>query len=162
MNNKKNIIVAVALIAVGLAAFYGGMTYGKSQAQASAASAQSARAARFAGANGAAGTSRGSNLRGSVLSLSDGSIVVQLADNQGTKIVMLGKDTQILETKATTADALTAGKGVTIMGTANTDGTFSATNVMLREAGTEPFGPPTSAPAASAPTTTTPVSESAQ
>lgn len=141
MNNKKHVMAVIAVIAVGLAAFFGGLTYGKGQVQASSQTSQALRAGRTGGqgvGGGAAGFSRGSgSLRGSVLSLENGSMVVQLADSQGTKIVMLGKDTQILETKATTTDALTAGKSVTIMGTANTDGTFSATNVMLREAGSE-------------------------
>jgi hypothetical protein len=161
MNNKKHIIAAIAVIAVGLAAFFGGLTMGKGQAKASSLTPQTASGvSRFGGQGGvagAAGFSRGSNLRGSVLSMEDGSMIVQLADSQGTKIVMLGKDTQILETKATTADALTAGKSVTIMGTANTDGTFLATNVMLREAGTEPTLPPPSTP-----DSTTPTSEAAQ
>lgn len=167
MSKKKKILIVIAIIIALGAAFYGGMTYkssnGSQNTQGIAAGALPTGGTMPAGgptggmpAGGPGGTAASSgaqNIRGTVLSIDEGSVVVQLADNEGSKIVMLSADTQILETKVVASDALTEGKSVMIMGTKNDDGTVTANNIMLREAGTEPTMPPPSAATSDSATT---------
>ena len=152
--NKKILIIIIALIVVGGGAFYGGLTLGKTQQPQGLTDMQNAgdfagrsgmNNGSFAGPPGAVGRTEDSvNLRGSVLSVDDdGSVVLELADNGGSKIVMLSDSTQIMETKAVESGELTEGKSVIVMGTTNDDGTVSADNIMLRDASAElMMGPP--------------------
>lgn len=145
--NKKMFIIIIALIVVGGGAFYGGLTLGKTQS--SQGQMNMPDAGNFAGRSGMDRGSFGGvpgnvsrtedsvNLRGGVLSVDDGSIVLELTDNGGSKIVMLSDSTQILETKAVGAEELTEGQSVIVMGTLNDDGTVSASNVMLRDTSAE-------------------------
>lgn len=138
--DKKTIIILLSLVAVGAVTFFGGLTLGKNQVSANIQSPEAFRSGQsfnpgdFAGRMNGSRTGSSENLRGTILSADGSSVVLQLADQGGSKIVMLSDSTQIMETKSVDASVLESGKSVTIMGTSNEDGTISAASIMLRDA----------------------------
>jgi len=140
---KKYIISIVAVVIVGVTAFYGGMMYGKSQAN----SSQTASRGAFAGAQNFAGTrgrsggfggNGGGFISGQIISKDSQSITVEFrngsstASASSTKIVFLSGSTPIMKSINGTADDLTPGTSVTITGTANSDGSITAQSVQIR------------------------------
>ena len=133
MFTKKNIIlIVIALVLLG-GAFYGGTAYQRGKTP--AAGAFSGARGAFAGRAGAAG---GSGTSGTIASASATSITVTTA-NGGSSVVLLSPSTSILKSVTGTLADLTAGANVSIIGTANSDGSITATSVVLRPAGTS-FG----------------------
>ncbi|HWA52117.1 MAG TPA: hypothetical protein VG895_03630 [Patescibacteria group bacterium] len=157
MKNKNLIIVGViALVIGGAAGFFGGMKYQESKAT----TARSQFAANFGGGaegNGATrrfgsanGGANGMAVRGQIISADNNSITVKLSDGS-TKIIILGSSAMIAKTTAGTAADLTTGQEVTIFGTTNSDGSVTATNVQIGNAGMfggpRPSGTPAASPA---------------
>lgn len=143
--NKQIIIVGlVTLVIVGVGAFYGGMTYAKSQTPARGQFANG----QFMG-NGQlpGGSIRGGNggfTAGEVISKDETSITIKMQDGS-TKIVLIGSSVQVMKSATGSIDDLTVGTQVTITGSANSDGSVTAQSVQIRPAGSMPFGamPPT-------------------
>ncbi len=138
---KKNLIlVVVVAIIVGGAAFWGGMTYGKSQAQASL-QAQRRQLFTNGGDAGAPGQTGGATMRGGqngggfvsgdIASVGNDSLTVKQRDGS-SKIVLFSASTEISKNASGTAADLTAGKSVTVSGTANQDGSVTANSIQLR------------------------------
>lgn len=133
---KRNQLIGgiIVLLLVAGGSFYAGKSM--------ASTAAPARGAGFA-AGGTGGTfagrtrtgANGGFTAGQIVSVSNGSISIQQQNGSSTEIVLMSPSTQILKTVAGSASDLTAGVGVTITGTPNSDGSMTATSVQIRPAG---------------------------
>ena len=130
--NKKFVWIVVGIIVLA-GVFYGGMVYGKSQTATSANTASTGFAgARTRGAGGFGGTTIGQ-----IISKDATSITVSLAAG-GSKIIFLDNTTPITKQTSGTMSDLAIGTNVVVTGTANTDGSVSATAVQIRPAVARP------------------------
>ena len=59
-----------------------------------------------------------------------------------TKIVLVGSSIEITKSAAGSVEDLATGINVTVVGTANSDGSVTAESVQIRPAGAVPFGGP--------------------
>lgn len=144
MKNAK-VIVPILTVLVGLGVgFFGGYQYRSfrlNQAR-----------GNFAGANGTrfvAGRNGGQNgmmfrggVAGSIISIDQGSITVKLADGS-TKIVLLGSSTTYANIVSAAQSDLKTGDNVLVIGSTNSDGSVTATNVQINPE----FGRPQASPA---------------
>ncbi len=154
----KNTIITGVIAAVVFGG--GGYFFGTQQA---ASTQQQGGAQQFAGGNGTfvgrgAGGARtgafgGGATMGTIVSSDANSITIQLASfgtstsqttQTGTKLILVGNSTQIEKTVYGTAADITAGKTVTVIGTAKSDGSITATAVQIRPARTSNSAAPTS------------------
>jgi hypothetical protein len=144
---NKKIVWGVVGIVVLVAVFYGGMIYGKSQTSANVAGgAASTYGGGTRGTRGALGFGGGANggaAFGQIISKDATSITVQLAtptagstSQSGSKIILLDPSTKITKQTSGALSDLAVGTNVSVTGTANTDGSISATSVQIRPAGT--------------------------
>ena len=142
---KTYIWGVIVLLLVAGGSFYGGMAYGQNAAAAARSAAFTTGAgARFAGrAAGAAG----GLTAGQVIAKDATSITVQMSDGS-TKIILVGSGTQVMKTDAGTLGDLAVGTNVTVTGTANSDGSMTATAVQIRPAGQRAPASGSTAPAA--------------
>ena len=134
-------VIVVAIVCAG-----GGYLIGKQSATSTAATGASAYAGRaggagFAGrAGGITGAGGGATI-GTIIATSDGSFTVQLPTSTsttattGTKIVLFDNSTMVSELESVPATSLTVGQSVTVTGTANSDGSVTATSIQVRPAG---------------------------
>mgnify|MGYP001582057086 CR=1 FL=1 len=143
--HMKNIIASVLVTTalVGSGAFYGGMQYGKTQASALPDFAGNMGGgfdpsqlppggARGAGLNRAGGT--GGFASGEILSIEDGSLTISLPDG-GSKLIFFSDTSEITKSAEGSKSDLTEGTNITITGTANDDGSITATSVQIRPEG---------------------------
>ena len=137
MNTK--IFGVIALIAiVGGGAFYGGMTYAKSQVP---ARGQFTGIGQFPGGpgGGARAGANGGITFGEIIAKDESSITIKMPDNS-TKIVLVGSNAQVMKSTTGSLDDLAIGTQVTITGPANSDGSVTAESVQIRPEGSVPFG----------------------
>ncbi len=141
MKNKNTLmIVAVILIVVAaVGGFFAGMQYEKSQGRA----ALGQFAQRFGNGNGtylqrtgASGQQgqRFTPIRGQILSLGSGTMTVKMQDGS-TKIVVLGSNTTFIKTQTGALSDLKQGDNVMVVGTYNSDGSVTATDVQINPQG---------------------------
>jgi hypothetical protein len=141
MQNKKIVGVIIIVIVVASLSFFGGMKYGQSKSNIpSLANRQGNFNPSGFNQNGntrtGAGMMRGASgglVTGEVLSIDSKSITVKLRDG-GSKIVFYSPTTSIEKTVEGTTTDVAIGKQVTIIGTANSDGSVNATSIQLRPA----------------------------
>lgn len=136
---QKTILGAlIAVIIVGVGAFYAGMFYGKSRvATGGATPGQFGQGGQLMGRG--AGRQGGGFTAGQIVSASNGAITIQM-QNGSTQIVLVGTSTQILKSTAGTPSDLTSGTNVVVSGTPNSDGSLTAQSIQIRPAGTGGFG----------------------
>lgn len=143
MKEPKNILIAVlGAILIGGAGFYGGTLYQKSVTSKVAASGRAGgnMVGRGVGgaANGAGGQRAGGvgfrPVAGQIIGKDDKSITVKMQDGS-SKIVMLSSTTQISKAQSVDATSLTVGETVRVLGTVNTDGSVTAQDIQLNQAG---------------------------
>ena len=97
-----------------------------------------------AGTGGTGGTGAnggGGFVSGSIIAEDSNSITVKLADGS-TKIVLYSGSTTINVSQTGTASDLAVGKDVTVTGTANSDGSVTATRIQMGTLGGFNGGPP--------------------
>ncbi len=145
---KKNIIIAVIIIIIGVGSFYGGIKYGQknNSAKNSVPDFQNMTAEQrqqvfqqFRGngdtqgsrRNGAGSQNRGAFLSGEIISKDDKSVTIKLRDG-GSKIIFLSGSTSIVKTTDGTVADLETGKQVTINGKDNSDGSVTAESIQIR------------------------------
>lgn len=132
----------IAVLALG-GSFYSGMKYDQSKNSALVGtnmgtfSAQG-RQAGFGGGNGA--TTRGmrgagGGTAGNIVAKDATSITVQMRDGS-SRTVFFTATTPFLKSTSGSADDLKIGETVTVMGTANSDGSVSAQSIQIRPATT--------------------------
>jgi hypothetical protein len=160
-------IVVVVVIAVGVGGFFGGRAMGgggtvtpeqavkalqsmtpqeMQQALQSAGGAGGLFGGRGGagapGGNGGTGANgAGGFVSGSIIAQDSNSITVKLADGS-TKIVLYSASTTINVAQQGSASDLAVGKDVTITGTANSDGSVTATRIQMGTLGGFNGGPP--------------------
>lgn len=129
MNKNTTIIVALILvIAAGVGGFFGGIQYQKSQPRGTG---------QFAGRGfgGGAGGFGGANsnfrpVRGQILSMDSNSLTVKLSDGS-TKIVVVSSTTVFVKSSSASETDLKTGDTVNAVGTQNSDGSLTASNVQI-------------------------------
>lgn len=132
MTNKKNLIAGLAVLALVIAAFLGGRAY------------SAARRPSFSGARpgGMAGTMPGDRggmrgpggtgfVSGRVISLDAQGFTVQL-QNGSTQVVLASSSTVVTKSVSGTLEDVVASSTVTIQGSANADGSYTASSVQVR------------------------------
>ena len=141
---NKNIVAAVVVVAVASAAFFGGVSYAKSKTMARGNFAgQMGGQFRMNGGVPGAGAGSGQGVRGNftgggtvsgeVIAKDDKSVTVKLRDG-GSKIVFVSTSTQVSKMATGSMADVVVGEQVAVMGTANSDGSVTGTNIQLRPA----------------------------
>ena len=128
-----------------IAAFVGGLEYGKSSAAAATASTNATRgtfsgAGTFAGGGARAGRvgAGGGFVTGKIVSVDPTSISVEMPNSTstsattGSTVVLYSDGTSILKSIIGSAADLYAGENVTVTGTTNSDGSVSANSIQIR------------------------------
>lgn len=143
--NKTHLasLVIVALL-VGGGAFYGGTVYAKKQSPTTRGTGAAAFQMR-GGANGNRTFQNGA--MGEIVSKDDNSLTLKLHDG-GSKIVFLSASTTVAKMETGSVEDLSAGTNVSVMGSANTDGSVNATAIQIRPAGDIPSFMPQRVPSA--------------
>lgn len=135
MNVIKNtkVLVPIVCVLVGLGAgFFGGYQYRNfrlNQLRNGLGTGDRTGQQRFTGTSQQNGN-RGGAVVGSILSMDDKSVTVKLTDGS-SKIVLFGDATTYTNTVDATKADLKVGEDVAIFGTANSDGSVTATNVQI-------------------------------
>jgi hypothetical protein len=143
MRNQIIIAVAAAVIFGAGGFFIGQKTARQTPARFAQAGAAAGQFAFRGGAVGGAGAARGGNnaVFGTVISKDENGITVQLGgpnatstngNASGTRIVLINGSTQVTKMASGSAADLSVGTGVTVMGTANSDGSLTAQSVQIR------------------------------
>jgi hypothetical protein len=138
MNNTVITAIVVAVV------FGGGGYYLGSQKASSAAITQSPTGAtgNFGGRGGNRFGAGGGFTGGTILSIGNGSLTIQLPSSTsttattGTKIVLFDTTTQVSEMQSVPASKLTVGQNVMVTGSLNSDGSVTATSIQVRPART--------------------------
>ncbi len=122
------VIIAVVLCGIS---FYAGDKHGQSASQTIADAGRG----NFQGGQGGAGGNRrfGGNANGEVLSKDASTMTVKMRDGS-TRIVLYSTTTQVFKSTASTPDDVTVGETVSVMGTANSDGSVTAQSIQIRPA----------------------------
>src|ERR1035437_7409454 len=145
--NMKNtnliIIIAVILVIVAAAGgFFGGMMYQKNQAPVLGAAGRGNYAARFGQGGQSAAAFR--PVRGQVLSTSSTTLTVKMSDGS-TRIVVLSSSTSFAQSAKAAATDIKTGDTVNVVGTANSDGSVTATDIQINPPMQGGFARPTGA-----------------
>jgi hypothetical protein len=132
MKNNLIIGVLVALVIGAGGGFFVGMKY--QQGKAPTGNQQFTGGRNFGGAGGPTGQNRfrngGGQVVGEILSQDNNSITVKMQDGS-SKIIILSSTTTISKAQAGTVSDLKVGERVAAFGTANSDGSVTATNIQL-------------------------------
>ncbi len=128
--NTQYIVAIVAALIIAGGAFYGGMTYAKSQVPQRAGGMMGARnGQRFmAGAN---------FISGDVVAKDAQSVTVKLRDGN-SRIVFYSTATDVGKFVAGSIDDVAVGKTVMVNGKTNTDGSVTAQSIQIRPAMPQP------------------------
>jgi hypothetical protein len=159
MNKNTTTIWIIAILVIGAASFYGGMTYAGTKKSANSLGQNGGnfqnltpdqRAQRFAqggpGAGSGAARNGGQNgagfAGGDILSKDDKSITVKMRDGS-SKIIFFSPATQILKSTSGTPADLKIGENVIVNGKADQSNTITADSIQLRPftASSTPPGP---------------------
>ena len=132
MNKNKKIITGVVAVVVAVGIFFGGVSYGKGQAAATAQTQGTRGNGQFAGRQaGTRGAGGGGFVIGDILSKDATSITVKLRTG-GSAIVFTGSSTQVMKSTAGSLDDLSIGSTVMVQGTPNSDGSVTAQSIQIR------------------------------
>ena len=151
----KKLIVPLIVVALVIAggSFFGGMVYGKSQAGGPGGNARGARTgmAAFGGGVQGQGRNAGGFISGDIVSKDATSLTVKTRDGS-SKIVFFATSTKVSKMADGSMDDLAPGTTVTVMGTTNTDGSVTASQLQIRPVGLggpgeQPPGAPNTPPA---------------
>jgi Domain of unknown function (DUF5666) len=130
MNTVTKIFIGV--IATAVVFFYAGVKYNESHAT-PAPIARSGRSGGGAGGNfgGGAGGAGGGFVAGTILSIDAQSITVSVMGG-GSKVIFVGSSTPVEKAVSGTFADLTTGENVTVTGSMNSDGSYSARSIQIR------------------------------
>jgi pectate lyase len=129
---SKKIIYIVVGVIVLVGVFYGGMVFGKSQVQTTTQSTQTfGQNGTFTRGNRGGGAGFGGGTAGQIISKDAISITISLPSG-GSKIILLDKSTPITKQASGTLADLAVGTNVSVVGSANQDGSMTAQAVQIR------------------------------
>lgn len=141
-NMNKNTIIVIAVILVVVAAaggFFGGIMYQKNQAS-TGATGRGSYAARFGQSGQNAASFR--SARGQVLSMTDNTLTVKMS-NGSTELVILSSSTSFAQSAKAASSDIKTGDTVSVVGTANSDGSVTAQDVQINPPAQGGFARPT-------------------
>ncbi len=130
--------MAIIVVVLVGAAFFGGMQYGKTMRPNLAAGGNRQFAPGMMGGprGGQGGGMRGANgdsiVTGEVLKSDADGLTIKTLNNDGSKVIITSSSTQIMKTATGTKEDVAIGSNVMIMGTANSDGSVTAKSIQLR------------------------------
>ena len=129
---KPTKIIITTIVAAAI--FYSGFSYGQSVASSGASTSAygGARVTRT-GATAGAGFAGGSAAVGTVVSSDSSSVTVALKSG-GSVVAFYSTSTPITDTTVGTQGDLSEGANVTVLGTANSDGSITANSIQIRQA----------------------------
>ncbi|MFA5249413.1 MAG: DUF5666 domain-containing protein [Candidatus Paceibacterota bacterium] len=138
MDKKIIAIFAIIVLAVGGAAFFGGMKYGQSKSGGKFSDRMGSYQNGMPG-SGPTGAVKGSGsktlnggmIAGEILSKDDKSLTVKSADGS-SKIIFFSQTTKALEEAETSLDKLAVGQQITVNGSSNSDGSVNAQSIQIR------------------------------
>lgn len=143
MKNKKIVLGVVVCLAIAGLSFWGGMKYENTKSSSDKMANRSPGEFNF-NQNGASrmgqntrGGMGGGLVSGEVISMDDKSMTIKLRDG-GSKIVFFSPSSKVEKTVDGVIADVAIGKSVMITGTANPDGSVSATSIQMRPALTIP------------------------
>lgn len=129
---KKIILIIVALLIIGVGAFYGGMKYSQNRVS------QNFRNQMAAAGAGLRGNRLGANfISGEIISKDEQSISIKFPD-ASSKIVFFSDSTEISKTAEGSPGDLEVGKTVMVNGQINQDGSITSQSIQIRPAFTAP------------------------
>ena len=129
---KNIILIPIVAIAIGISGFIAGLKYQESKTPEFARNLPE-NIEQMRGQMGQHRSNGGSGLttiRGEIISIDDSSVTVKLADDS-SKIVILADSTGINKSEKGSAEDLTEGVKVIIIGQTNSDGSITAQNVQI-------------------------------
>ncbi|MFH0936755.1 MAG: hypothetical protein V1808_00470 [Candidatus Daviesbacteria bacterium] len=126
--NKLIPIFIVAILVVGAGGFFAGMQYQKSQRASFGQFNRTGNQNQRTLGNGQNGNFR--PVTGEIVFSDDKSVTVKMQDGS-SKIVFLSEKTSINEATSTSKQALQTGKQIMVMGTTNSDGSVTASNIQI-------------------------------
>lgn len=154
VSSQQYIMAGVGAVVIGVASFYGGMQYQKTQDRAGFAQGGFMQRGNgnFPGGNaqdnqgqrlgGAPNQPNGQNMRfggngfrsisGEVISFENNTLTIKTPDG-GSSLVLIGDSTSITAQTEASTSSLTAGTTVTVMGTTDTSGSITAQNINIGE-----------------------------
>jgi hypothetical protein len=129
---KNNYVTIVVAIACAVIFFFIGMAYGKGgTTTAATAGARGAFSSSTRGGFGGRAGAGGGFVTGQIVSVSNGTIVVQMPNGNSAN-VFFSSSTQVIKPQVAPVSTLTPGTMVMIGGTTNTDGSVSAQTIQIR------------------------------
>lgn len=128
---KKYLTIIIIVIVVAGIAFYAGMKYGAGQAASGVTALRGN--AQGVGNLFSRGNFTGSNglVSGQVLSLEPQGFTVKLRDGS-SRIILAASSTAVMKSVAGALSDIASGVEVTVIGTANSDGSLTAQSVQIR------------------------------
>ncbi|MDD2753722.1 MAG: DUF5666 domain-containing protein [Candidatus Portnoybacteria bacterium] len=131
MKNKTIIAGILCALIFGAGGFFGGMKYQQGKTASLAQNFSGGQRQRGAG-NFSAGVNRNDGVAaGEIIAKDDKSVTIKLRDG-GSRIVFYSASTQLQKTASASQDELAVGKQVVANGTANSDGSITASQVQIR------------------------------
>ena len=133
MKNKKVIVSVIVCLVIAIISFFVGIKYGEGKTPASSQSQTFNRMQQGNknGGSGMRGGLGGGIVSGEILSKDATSMIVKLRDG-GSKIVLTSPSIKVEKTVDGLSADLIVGKSVMVTGTANPDGSVSATSIQIR------------------------------
>ncbi len=128
--NTKIIIGGLVLVVI---AFYGGMKYSESKRVAIIANFRNGNFTP--GQGGGRGLTGGGAISGEIISKDPNGITIKMRDGS-SKIVILSSSTSVMKSVNGTLTDLEIGKEISGTGTANSDGSLTASMIQIRQATT--------------------------
>lgn len=162
MKKSMNVILAIVLIVVAAGgAFYGGMRYQKSKTPTRPAGLAGFNFGGAGGTNGTGGRffrtgggTAGGVVRGTISAVNGTSVTVQ-ETNGSSKIVILGTNVAISKSESASTSDVATGQTVMVVGTTNSDGSITATDIQLNPTTGAGFGGGAAAPSSTSDGATT-------
>jgi len=124
---KKIIFIVIAIIIIGVVAFYGGMKYSENKIP-QRNSFQGGRMTNIANSGRLGGADF---ISGDIISKDDKSITIKMRDG-GSKIIFYSNSAEVGKFVSGASSDLEVGKSVTITGSANSDGSITAQSIQIR------------------------------
>ncbi len=130
MKAQQIVFTIILVLAVGAAAFWGGIEYQKGKTPMMGRGAQAGLQGRNGGQGRFGGRNGETGARGQVISSNDNGITVKLPDGS-SKIVIISSGTQVGKQQPAAKSDIQNGDTVMVFGTANSDGSINAQSVQI-------------------------------